>query len=109
MPTSFSPLPEIQPERPAMTDVQTLALKDRSLLREAILIDGQWIQADSGRTIEVRNPANGALIARVPDAGEAETRRAIAAAERALVGWRATLAKERAILLRRFFDLMVEH
>lgn len=92
-----------------MTDVQTLALKDQGLLREAMLIDGQWVQADSGRTIAVRNPATGALIARVPDAGEAETRRAIAAAERALVGWRATLAKERAVLLRRLFDLMVEH
>lgn len=92
-----------------MTDAKPPALKDRRLLREAILIDGRWVQADSGRTIEVRNPATGALVARVPDAGEAETRRAISAAERALVGWRDTLAKERAAVLKRFFDLILEH
>ena len=50
----------------------TLALNDPGLLRQAMLIDGKWIQADSGATIEVRNPATGALIARVPKAGAIE-------------------------------------
>ncbi|NOW45225.1 succinate-semialdehyde dehydrogenase/glutarate-semialdehyde dehydrogenase [Novosphingobium sp. SG751A] len=86
-----------------------LPLKDPSLLRSAMLIGGQWVQADSGETLDVRNPANDALIARVPKGGAAETRRAIEAAERALPAWRATLAKERSTILRRFYDLMMEN
>ena len=92
-----------------MTDIMPLPLKDAGLLRQAMLIDGQWVQSDSGRTIEVRNPASNALIAHVPDAGEAETYRAIAAAERALMRWRTTLAKERAAILRCLYELMLEH
>lgn len=90
-----------------MEQLTPLALNDPSLLRQAMLVDGAWIGADSGETIDVRNPASGALIARVPRAGAAETRRAIDAAARALPAWRATLAKERAIILRRLFDLMI--
>lgn len=84
-------------------------LADPDLLRQAILIDSDWVQADSGETMEVRNPATGALVGRVPKAGTAETRRAIAAAERALVGWRKVLPKERARVLRNLFDLMHRH
>ncbi|MBY4804435.1 NAD-dependent succinate-semialdehyde dehydrogenase [Burkholderia cepacia] len=72
-----------------------------------MLIDGEWVQADSGQTLEVRNPATGELVARVPNGGAAETRRAIAAAERAMNGWRKTLAKERAKVLRTLYDLML--
>lgn len=86
-----------------------ISLKDPSLLRSAMLIGGQWVQADSGETLDVRNPANDALIARVPKGGAAETRRAIEAAERALPAWRATLAKERSAILRRLYDLMIEN
>jgi succinate-semialdehyde dehydrogenase/glutarate-semialdehyde dehydrogenase len=86
-----------------------LPLKDASLLREANLIDGQWVQADSGRTVEVRNPANGELVGVVPAAGTAETRRAIEAAWRAQKAWRKLTAKERQKPLRRLFDLMMEN
>jgi succinate-semialdehyde dehydrogenase/glutarate-semialdehyde dehydrogenase len=86
-----------------------LKLKDASLLREANLIDGQWVQADSGRTIEVRNPANGELVGVVPAAGAAETRRAIEAAYKAQKAWRKLTAKERQKPLRRLFDLMMEN
>jgi succinate-semialdehyde dehydrogenase/glutarate-semialdehyde dehydrogenase len=84
-------------------------LADPALFRQAILIDGEWIAADSGETMEVRNPATGALVGRVPKAGAAETRRAIAAADRALASWRKVLPKERARILRNLFDLMHRH
>ncbi|QDK35053.1 NAD-dependent succinate-semialdehyde dehydrogenase [Sphingomonas sp. IC081] len=87
----------------------TLPLADPDLLRQAMLIGGAWLPADSGETIDVRNPANGELIARVPKAGAAETRRAVAAAEQALPAWRAMLAKQRSVILRRFFELMLRH
>lgn len=85
----------------------TLSLRDPSLLPQAMLIDGAWVQSDSGRTIAVRNPANGVVLAHVPDAGAEETRRAISAAATALVQWRNTLAKERAAILRRLYELML--
>ncbi|WP_277749411.1 NAD-dependent succinate-semialdehyde dehydrogenase [Pseudomonas ovata] len=86
-----------------------MPLKDPDLLRQAMLIDGQWVQADSGQTLEVRNPATGELVARVPKGGADETRRAIEAAERAMQGWRKTLPKERARVLRTLYDLMLEN
>jgi len=92
-----------------MSDMQKLPLKDPDLLRQAMLIDGKWVQADSGQTIDVINPANGELVARVPNGGAAETKRAIDAAERAMRGWRKTLPKERAKILRKLYDLMHEH
>ncbi len=91
------------------TKTVTLPLKDPDLLRQAMLIDGQWVQADSGQTLEVRNPATGELVARVPKGGADETRRAIEAAERAMQGWRKTLPKERARVLRTLYDLMLEN
>lgn len=92
-----------------MEQVMTLSLSDPDLLQQALLIDGQWVPADSGETLAVRNPATGALIAHVPKAGAAETRRAIAAAGSALPGWRARLAKERSLILRNLYDLMIAH
>ncbi|OYV84793.1 MAG: succinate-semialdehyde dehydrogenase (NADP(+)), partial [Acidiphilium sp. 21-68-69] len=85
----------------------TLRLNDPTLLREANYIDGAWVQAESGRTLDVLNPATGELVGRVPAMGEAETRRAVEAAGRALAGWRAMLAKERAAILRRLYELMM--
>ncbi|WP_322040147.1 NAD-dependent succinate-semialdehyde dehydrogenase [Burkholderia diffusa] len=90
-----------------MNEPVKLPLKDAGLLRQAMLIDGEWVQADSGQTLEVCNPATGELVARVPNGGAAETRRAIAAAERAMHGWCKTLAKERAKVLRSLYDLML--
>ena len=84
-------------------------LDDPSLLRDQAFIDGQWVNADSGETFVVDNPASGATVADVACCGAAETRRAIEAAARAFEHWRHTTVKERAALLRRWFDLMMEN
>ncbi len=84
-----------------------LALKDPSLFRQANYVDGAWIGADSGRTLTVRNPADGSVVGTVPALGAAETRRAIEAAHRAQPAWRAMTAKERSAILRRLFELMI--
>ncbi|MDB5379856.1 MAG: gabD, partial [Rubritepida sp.] len=87
--------------------ISKLALKDPDLLRQANCIGGQWVQADSGKTFAVRNPATGEIVGNVPAMGKAETRRAIEAANAALPAWRKLLAKERATILRKLFDLML--
>ncbi|MCB8882285.1 aldehyde dehydrogenase family protein, partial [Acidisoma cellulosilytica] len=89
--------------------VTTLPLKDASLLRQANLLDGKWVQADSGKTIAVTNPATGAVIGHVPAMETAETTRAIDAAYRAQKAWGAMLAKDRSAILRRLFNLMMEN
>src|SRR5579863_8690042 len=86
-----------------------MKLQDPKLLRENCYIDGAWSPADSGATIAVHNPATDAQIGVIPNMGTKETRRAIEAASRALPAWAARTAKERAVLLRRWFDLMLEH
>jgi len=96
-----------------MQDIATRAgavateLKDQRLFREACYVDGQWIQAKSGQTIGVDNPATGEIIGRVPKLGGAETRQAIEAANAAFPEWRMRTAKERAVILRCWFDLMM--
>jgi len=85
----------------------SIALKDPSLLRQHCYVDGAWIGADGGGTIDVTNPATGEQIGTVPNAGAAETRRAIEAASRAFPAWAAKTAKERAAILRRWNDLML--
>ena len=80
-------------------------LSDASLARSLAWIDGEWTAADDGTTFAVDNPATGESIADVANCGQAETARAIAAAEAALPSWRAKSAKERAAILRRWFDL----
>lgn len=84
-------------------------LNNQSLLKQKCYIDGQWCDANNSETIEVTNPANGDVIAHVPKMGAEETRTALAAAEKAQIGWRNMLAKERAVILRRWFDLMMEN
>ena len=84
-----------------------MKLKDAKLFRQQCYIDGAWVDADNGQTIAVDNPATGKTLATVPRMGEAETRRAIVAAERALPQWRALTGKERAAILRRWADLMM--
>ena len=86
-----------------------LPLKDPELFRQANYIGGKWVQADSGKTIVVRNPATGEPVGEVPAMSAAETRRAIEAAHAAFPAWRAMLAKERSAILRRLFDLMIEN
>jgi succinate-semialdehyde dehydrogenase/glutarate-semialdehyde dehydrogenase len=92
-----------------MSEPITLPLKDPGLLRQAMLIDGEWVRADSGETLQVRNPATGELVARVPNGGANETRRAIAAAERAMRSWRSALPKDRAKVLRTLYELMLSN
>jgi succinate-semialdehyde dehydrogenase / glutarate-semialdehyde dehydrogenase len=87
----------------------TLQLKDMALLKNQGYIDGKWVGADSGRLFKVTNPANGETIVEVADMGAAETRRAIEAAARALPAWRARTGKDRAAVLRRWFDLIIAH
>ncbi|HEX9767743.1 MAG TPA: NADP-dependent succinate-semialdehyde dehydrogenase [Kiloniellales bacterium] len=82
-------------------------LKDMSLFRQQAYVDGTWIDADSGETIEVTNPATGEVLGTVPKLGAAETRRAIEAANRAWPAWRAKTGKERAGILRKWYDLMM--
>jgi succinate-semialdehyde dehydrogenase / glutarate-semialdehyde dehydrogenase len=87
----------------------TISLTDGALFRQACFVDGQWIGAGSGATVAVDNPATGETIGTVPKLGAGETRAAIAAAARALPAWRAKTAKERAVALRRWYDLMLDH
>ncbi|MCC7507056.1 MAG: NAD-dependent succinate-semialdehyde dehydrogenase [Saprospiraceae bacterium] len=84
-------------------------LKDSTLLRHQAYLDGAWIEADSGRTFDVTNPASGDLLIRVADCSAAETRRAIEAADRAMPEWRAKTAAQRGALLRRWNDLILEN
>lgn len=84
-------------------------LQNPQLLQSTNLIDGQWVSADSGETLSVLNPANGQLLAEVPRCGAAETRRAIAAAERSWPAWRALTAKQRGALLDAWFKLIIEN
>ena len=86
-----------------------MQLKDSSLFRQQAYIDGAWLDADGGQTIEVSNPASGEVLGSVPKMGAAETRRAIEAAERALPAWRDLTAKERSQTLRRWYELILEN
>src|SRR5688572_1819150 len=82
-------------------------LKDMNLFRQQCYIDGAWVDADDKATLGVYNPADGQQIGTVPKMGRPETRRAIEAAQAAFPAWRAKTAKERAGLLRKWFDLMM--
>tara|TARA_R100000900_G_scaffold146524_2_gene137198 strand:+ start:67007 stop:68479 length:1473 start_codon:yes stop_codon:yes gene_type:complete len=84
-----------------------LKLSDPSLLQTRAWIDGAWVDADDGATFAVKNPATGETICDVAKTGAAETRRAIEAAERAMQDWKQRTAKERAQILRKWFDLMM--
>lgn len=82
-------------------------ITDNSLLREECYIGGQWMRADSGKSIDVFNPATGELIGSVPKMSTGETRRAIQAAEEALPKWKGLTAKERAAKLKKWFELIM--
>jgi succinate-semialdehyde dehydrogenase/glutarate-semialdehyde dehydrogenase len=85
----------------------SLSLKDPKLLRQQCYVDGQWVDADGGKTLPVTNPATGEVLGAVPSLGAAETRRAIEAANAAWPAWRAKTAKERSAILRKWSDLML--
>ncbi|MDM7255209.1 MAG: NAD-dependent succinate-semialdehyde dehydrogenase [Paracoccus sp. (in: a-proteobacteria)] len=90
------------------TDLKSL-LKDPSLLETRAFVAGEWANADDGKTFAVTNPARGDVIAEVADLSRAEVRRAIQAAHAAMKGWQARTAKERAQVMRKWFDLMMEN
>jgi succinate-semialdehyde dehydrogenase/glutarate-semialdehyde dehydrogenase len=89
--------------------MSTIALKDPALLRHAAFIDGEWQAADDNSTFDVTDPATGESLGTVPDMGTAETRRAIDAANKAWPAWRKKTAKERAVIMRRWYELMLEN
>ncbi|GAB6904573.1 succinate-semialdehyde dehydrogenase I, NADP-dependent [Desulfosarcina cetonica] len=84
-------------------------LSDSGLLRQQAWVDGQWIAAPSGSTISVTNPADGRVVGSVPSLSALETRMAIEAAARAFSDWRNLPAKQRAVLLLKWYDLMMAH
>ena len=86
-----------------------IELNDTTLLRQQCYIDGEWVDAAAGGTIEVSNPATGEAIGTVPALTGEETRAAIEAAEAAWGGWRSKTGKQRAGLLRNWFSLMIEN
>jgi succinate-semialdehyde dehydrogenase/glutarate-semialdehyde dehydrogenase len=86
----------------------SIQISDQALLKTRAYINGEWVDADSGATVPVTNPANGEVIAEVAKCSTAETRRAIEAAEAAFPEWRKRTAKERAACLRKWFNLMME-
>ena len=86
-----------------------LNLKDGALLRQQCYVDGRWIDAAGGGTIAVTNPASGDVLGTVPDLGATETRAAIAAASAAFPAWAARTAKDRASLLRKWYELLLMH
>src|SRR5258706_1260571 len=88
-------------------DRSAISLKDKGLFRDRAYVNGAWIEADAKGRIDVSNPATGEVIGSVPKMSAAEARRAIDAANAALPAWRALPGKERARILRKWFDLMV--
>lgn len=84
-------------------------LKNKSLFKQQCFIDGQWLNADNGQVIQVVNPATDEIIGTVPKMGGNETKRAINAAQTAQIAWRKKTAKERSVILRRWYELMEEN
>ncbi|AZT85250.1 NAD-dependent succinate-semialdehyde dehydrogenase [Marinobacter sp. NP-4(2019)] len=87
----------------------SVQLTKPELIRESAFINGKWVQARSGQTFAVVNPANGEHLASVPDMGVEDTRQAIEDAAAAWPAWRSTVAKERANILRKWFTLVMEN
>ncbi len=86
-----------------------MQLKDKGLFREQCYVNGEWVDADSGVTFDVNNPANNQRLGSVPKMGAAETRRAVQSASDAYPAWRALTAKERGVILRKWYELILEH
>lgn len=84
-----------------------MKLADQSLLKTEAIIDGEWVSADSGATFDVVDPATGEVVASIADLGAAETATAIDAAALAQVEWARMTAKQRGVILRRWYDLMM--
>ena len=87
----------------------SLSLSDSTLFRTECYINGQWCSAESSARLAIKNPATGDVIAEVAKVGAEETRRAIEAAETAMTAWRAVPAKQRASILRNWFNLVMDN
>jgi succinate-semialdehyde dehydrogenase / glutarate-semialdehyde dehydrogenase len=87
--------------------IASLKLKNPALFRQQCFINGEWVNADTNAAFTVANPADGSQLGTVPNMGAAETRRAIEAAHAAWPAWRAKTAKQRAVILRRWFELIM--
>jgi len=87
-------------------DIRSL-LKDATLFREDAFINGKWVKAKSGATFSINNPATGDIIANVTNLNSGDAELAIAAAEQALSSWRSKTAKDRAMVMRKWFDLII--
>lgn len=87
----------------------SLELKNKTLIKNQAFVNGEWVNARSGKTFAVVNPANGDPLASVPDMGNEDTASAIEAAERAWPAWRSITAKERGTILRRWFNLVMDN
>ncbi|KAL0950178.1 hypothetical protein HGRIS_010171 [Hohenbuehelia grisea] len=97
------------PSRMASTQAARFGLKDHTLIKSQGFIDGQWLDAKSGGTITVNNPATKEDLGTVPEMGLEETKEAIKAASKAFETWGKTTAKHRHDVLMKFFNLMQEH
>ncbi|MDE2295204.1 MAG: NADP-dependent succinate-semialdehyde dehydrogenase [Gammaproteobacteria bacterium] len=86
-----------------------IKLRDQNLLRQSCYVDGRWLSADGGATLPVHNPATGETLGSIPNMGTSETRLAIEAAASAFPAWAARTAKDRAVLLRRWYELILAH
>lgn len=86
-----------------------MQLKNSELLKQQVYINGQWLDADDGKSLPVSNPATDEIIGRVPSVSAAQVEQAVQAAEAALEGWKQKTAKERSALLRTWFNLIVEN
>ncbi|MEM9255014.1 MAG: NAD-dependent succinate-semialdehyde dehydrogenase [Pseudomonadota bacterium] len=86
-----------------------LKLTDPTLLRSQLYIDGSWVDADSGATMPILDPATRDEIVAIPNAGAEETGRAIEAANRAFASWRRVVVKDRSAILKRWYQLIMEH
>ena len=86
-----------------------MQLKNSALLKQQVYIDGEWLEAENGEKIVVKNPATEQVIAYVPRVSASQVEKAVEAADRAFESWEQTTAKERSVLLRKWFDLIVAH
>lgn len=86
-----------------------MKITNKSLLKDKAYIDGLWIEADDGATFDVLNPATGEKLSTLPDLGASETSRAIVAADKAWEAWKTKTGKQRAGILRKLFDLMMDN
>lgn len=84
-------------------------MQSSRLIKNQAYVDGQWVSAESGRTLDVLDPATGQKVGEVPDMSAAEASAAVEAANRAFASWKKTTAKQRCALLRRWYELIMEH